>query len=101
MGQNRLPTWVSIVIAGVIIVGILAAAAVGGTAFFIYRHVNTTFTPRENAETEFNQARSRFSGQQPLFTIPGVSSPTSRCSQWLICLWRWRAVRWLSKIQLT
>jgi hypothetical protein len=75
MGQNRLPTWVSVVIAGVIIVGILAAAAVGGTAFFIYRHVNTSFTPKENAETEFVQARSRFVGQQPLIELRRGDEP--------------------------
>jgi hypothetical protein len=75
MGQNRLPTWVSVVIAGVIIVGILAAAAVGGTAYFIYRHVNAISTPRENAETEFKQARSRFVGQQPLIELKHGGEP--------------------------
>lgn len=75
MGQNRLPTWVSVVIAGVIIVGIVAAAAVGGTAYFLYRHVNTSFTPRENAETEFKDARARFTGQQPLIELRHGDEP--------------------------
>ena len=75
MSTKRLPTWVSVVIAAVIIVGILAVAAVGGAAFFIYRHVNTTFTPRENAEIEFTQSRARFDGQQPLIEIRHDDDP--------------------------
>jgi nitrate reductase NapE component len=66
MSQNSRKTWISVLIAAVIIVGILAAAAVGGTAFFIYRHVQTQFTPSENAAQRFREARARFSGQQPL-----------------------------------
>jgi hypothetical protein len=62
-------TWVSVVIASVIIVGILAITAVGGTAFFFYRHINAELTPRENAEQEFEQARARFAGHQPLIEM--------------------------------
>jgi hypothetical protein len=69
MAQSSRKTWVSVLIASVIIVGILAAAAVGGTAFFIYRHVHTQFTPSENAEQQFQDARARFSGQQPLLEV--------------------------------
>jgi hypothetical protein len=69
MAQNNRKTWVSVLIAAVIIVGVLAAAAIGGTAFFIYRHVHTQITPSENAEQQFADARARFSGQQPLVEI--------------------------------
>ena len=69
MTQSSRRTWVSVLIASVIIVGILAAAAVGGTAFFIYRHVQTQFTPSENAEQRFHETRARFTGQQPLLQI--------------------------------
>jgi len=55
-------TWVSVVIAAVIIVGVLAVSAVGGTAYFIYRHVHTQFTPTENADKQFAEARARFAG---------------------------------------
>ncbi|HEV8348246.1 MAG TPA: hypothetical protein VGQ16_16840 [Vicinamibacterales bacterium] len=75
MGTKRLPTWVSVLIAAVIIVGILAVAAVGGAAFFIYRHVNTTFTPQENAEIEFTQSRARFAGQPPLIELRHDDQP--------------------------
>jgi hypothetical protein len=53
----------------VIIVGILAAAAIGGTAYFVYRHVHTQFTPTEDAQQQFANARARFTGQQPLIEI--------------------------------
>jgi hypothetical protein len=38
---------VSVLIASVIIVGVLAIAVVGGTAYFFYRHINASFTPPE------------------------------------------------------
>jgi hypothetical protein len=75
MSQNTRKTWVSVLIASVIIVGILAAAAIGGTAFFIYRHVHTQFTPTENAQQQFAQARARFTGQQPLIEIRKGDEP--------------------------
>src|SRR5258705_3992919 len=75
MSQNTRKTWVSVLIASVIIVGMLAAAAIGGTAFFIYRHVNTQFTPNENAEQQFREARARFAGQKPLIEIRKDDEP--------------------------
>jgi len=69
MSQSSRKTWISVAIAAVIVVGILAAAAVGGTAFFIYRHVQTQVTPSETAEQRFDETRARFNGQQPLIEI--------------------------------
>jgi hypothetical protein len=69
-------TWVSILIATVIVVAVLAVSAVGGTAYFIYRHVHTQETPPENAEQQFQQARARFAGQQPLIELrKGTDEP--------------------------
>ena len=68
-------TWVSVVIAAVIIVGVLAVSAVGGTAYFIYRHVHTQFTPTENADKQFAEARARFAGQRPLIEIRKDDEP--------------------------
>ena len=62
-------TWVSVLIAAVIIVGVLAVSAVGGTAYFIYRHVHTQFVPNEDAEKQFARTRERFAGQQPLIEV--------------------------------
>ncbi len=68
-------TWVSVLIAGIIIVGILAVAAVGGTAYFFYHHIHTQFTPPENADAEFAQTRARFEGQQALIEIRHDEEP--------------------------
>ena len=75
MSQNSRKTWISVLIASVIIVGFLAAAAIGGTAFFIYRHVNTEFTKTENADQQFKEARARFAGQQPFIEIRKDDEP--------------------------
>jgi hypothetical protein len=68
-------TWISILIAAVIVVGVLALTVVGGTAFFIYRHVNAEFTNDQTAEQEFATARVRFNGQQPLIEIKRGDEP--------------------------
>jgi hypothetical protein len=75
MSQNSRKTWVSVLIASVIVIGILAAAAIGGTAFFIYRHVNTQFTPNASADVQFAEARARFAGQKPLIEIRKDDDP--------------------------
>jgi hypothetical protein len=75
MSQKSRQTWISVLIASVIIVGFLAVAAIGGTAFFIYRHVNTQFTPNENADVQFAEARARFAGQKPLIEIRKDDEP--------------------------
>jgi hypothetical protein len=72
---QKIPTWAAILIAAVIIAVMLAVAAVGGTAFFIYRHVNTTFTGHDTAAAEFAQARARFAGQQPLIEVTHGEEP--------------------------
>ena len=75
MSQKNRKTWVSVLIAAVIVVGMLAAAAIGGTAFFIYRHVHTQFTPNDKAGDEFAAARARFAGQQPLIELRRNQDP--------------------------
>lgn len=75
MSDNSKKTWISVLIAAVIIVGILAVAVVGGTAYFFSRHISTQFTPSENAEQQFAQARARFAGQQPLIEIRKDDQP--------------------------
>jgi len=64
-----------VLIAAVIIVGVFAIAVVGGTAYFFYRHINSSFTPPETADTEFAQARARFAGQKPLIEIRKDDEP--------------------------
>jgi hypothetical protein len=75
MSQHTRRTWVSVLIASVIVVGILGAAAIGGTAYFVYRHVNTQFAPNESAAQEFAAARARFAGQKPLIELRKDDEP--------------------------
>src|SRR6266571_727682 len=87
MSQGTRKTWISVLIASVIIVGLLAAAAIGGTVFFIYRHVNTQFTPSDNAEQQFAEARARFTGQQPLIEIRRDDEPVLKLVRVSIPFW--------------
>ena len=75
MEKSTRRTWISILIASVIIVGILAVAAVGGTAYFFYRHINAQYAPRESAEQQFAEARARFPGQRPLIEMRRDDEP--------------------------
>ena len=75
MNQNNRNTWISVLIAAVIVVGVLAVSAVGGTAYFIYRHVDTQFVQTEHADQQFAQARARFAGQQPLIELRKDDEP--------------------------
>ena len=62
-------TWISIVIASVVVVCLLAPAVVGGNAFFLYRHFDSPPTTEKTAEEELAAARARFQGQRPLIEI--------------------------------
>jgi len=75
MSQSTRKTWVSVLIAAVIIVGMLAITVVGGTAYFFYRHINAQFTGEENAERQFAETRARFEGRQPLIEIQRDEEP--------------------------
>ena len=68
-------TGISILIAAVIIVGMLAAAAVGGTAYFFYRHVHSQPVETADAAREFETARARFSGHPPLIEMRRGDEP--------------------------
>ena len=80
MDEKTKRTWISIVIAGVIIVGVLAITVVGGTAYFFYRHIDAKFTAQESADKTFADTRARFAGQQPLIELadgePVIHHPT-------------------------
>lgn len=75
MDQKTKKTWISILIAGVIIVGLLAVAIVGGTALFFYRHIDARLTPQANADRTFEETRARFVGQHPLVELTREDEP--------------------------
>ena len=71
MSDSTRKTWISIVIASIILIGMLAVAVVGGTAYFFSRHIRTEAAESDAAAREFDAARQRFAGQQPLIEIRG------------------------------
>ena len=75
MEKTTRRTWLSVLIASVIIVGILAVAAVGGTAYFFYHHINAQSASRESAEEQFAAARARFTGQKALIEMRRGDDP--------------------------
>src|SRR5205814_10300391 len=62
-------TWISVAVAIVIILFLLAASLVGGAAFWIRRQVHTEASSPEAASTEFERERARFAGQEPLIVF--------------------------------
>jgi hypothetical protein len=62
-------TWISIIVASVIVLGILAVTAVAGTAYFFSRHISSQVAEPGDASQQFARARQRFSGQQPLIEV--------------------------------
>jgi hypothetical protein len=75
MDQKAKRTWISIVIAIVIVVGIMAVTVVGGTFYFFTRHIHTQMTPSADAAQEFAEARHRFAGQPPLIELRHGDEP--------------------------
>ena len=75
MDQKTKRTWISILIATVIIIGVLAIAVVGGTAYFFYNHISARITPQASADQTFAQTRARFAGQQPLIELSRDDDP--------------------------
>jgi hypothetical protein len=68
--KNR-QTWVSILIAAVIVAAIAAIFAIGGIALFVHNHVKSEVVEVVSADTEFAKARARFAGKTPLFELRG------------------------------
>jgi hypothetical protein len=64
-------TWVAIVVAILIIIVMGGIVLVGSAAYYIRRHISTQFVDDSVAATEFERARARFAGQQPLVELRG------------------------------
>ena len=67
--DKRTKTWITIVVSVVAVILMLGAAAVGGAAYWVYRHVHSETVAEETAGDSFTRMRARFSGQQPLIEI--------------------------------
>ena len=66
---NKRATWLSVLLATIVIIGIGCVALVGGAAYWFYQHFETRFVPAESAALEFRRVRARFAGQRALVEI--------------------------------
>ena len=67
--RKKTPTWVWVVV-GVVGFCVLALVVlVGGGIYMFRQHVQTESASTQDVEKEFDQARQRFSGQQPLVEV--------------------------------
>ena len=66
---DKKKTWVSILVAGLIIVALSCLVAIGGSMYWVGRHVALEFT--SNGECQLEQQRERFAGQQALIELRG------------------------------
>ncbi len=72
---NARKTWISIVLAALIIVVVLGLAVIGGGAYFVYRHVQARFVGVDTAAADFSRERARFAGQTPLIGFDADDEP--------------------------
>ena len=79
--MSRKRTWLSILLAMVAIAVVLCLALVGGTAYWLYSHVQTQELSSDSAAAEFSRQRARFAGQQPLVEMrPGAEPVVHRAA---------------------
>ena len=67
--DKRTKTWISVIIGLLIVVVMLGAAAIGGTAYLVYSHVRQSPVEDAQAGDRFAQMRQRLSGQSALIEI--------------------------------
>src|SRR5262245_27801117 len=67
--DKRTKTWLSIVLAILAFLAMLAVAVVGGSVYFVSSHVRRTPAEETQAGDRFAEARARMANQQPLLEI--------------------------------
>jgi uncharacterized membrane protein len=75
MADQRAKTWVAILIGAIVIVFVLVLALVGGSAYFVARHVHGQVVTADTAEAQFTSARDRFRGQVALVELRKDDDP--------------------------
>jgi hypothetical protein len=75
MADKRMKTWVAIVLGAIVVVGVLVVAIVGGSAYFVARHVHAQFVSTDTADAQFASARDRFAGQIALIELRKDDDP--------------------------
>jgi hypothetical protein len=75
MADKKTKTWVSIVLGAIVVVAGLVLALVGGSAYFVTRHVRAQFVSTDTADAQFASARDRFAGQMALIELRKDADP--------------------------
>src|SRR5207249_6269269 len=73
-------TLISVAIVAGGLAGVLVLVIAGSAIVFYWRHVQTAYVRSETAAREFETARARFAGQQPLIELRGLLTPIVRRS---------------------
>jgi hypothetical protein len=68
-------TWMAIVISLMAVAGLAVVLIVGGSIYWITRHVDTEVTSPANAAEEFARERARFAGVLPVLQVSGGANP--------------------------
>ena len=64
-------TWVAVLIAVAVVAAVLMIAVVGGSVYWVSRHIDAQATSDASAADELSRTRARFAGQVPLLEIRG------------------------------
>jgi hypothetical protein len=64
-------TWIYVVVGILISLFVIGIALIGSAIFYVRRHINTQTVAADVANAEFERARSRFAGQEPLIELLG------------------------------
>jgi len=68
MTRNR-RTWLSVALAALLVAGMLGLAVIGGSIYFVSRHIRTESIADAAAAERLNRARMRFAGQPALIEL--------------------------------
>ena len=72
MASKKAPTWVWVVLGIVGFLVVVCVVLVGGAVYMFRQHVQTEPASTQTVEEEFQRARTRFAGRQPLVEVRGT-----------------------------
>src|SRR3712207_4820725 len=75
---SRTRTWVTVLVAVLVLMAICGVAVIGGIAYIVTSHFQSEVVDVQPARERFAAARHRFGGQQPLVQITGAHDAVVR-----------------------
>jgi hypothetical protein len=74
MERKKTPIWVWVIVGVLGFCALAFVVLVGGGIYMFRQHVSAETASTQNVQEEFDQARQRFAGQQPLVEIQGTEN---------------------------